>query len=224
MASIPYPVQNCTRQVWILRRKLDICLNTILIIRKRTKVREPVVSGHFGKIKLLMILNSYFIIMIFDLFYSHNHRVVMLSEYHLRKSCFGCSWQQHYRRDNLFNNVIDVQWLYEFLQFRIIWISEVLHQLLVSFITEFLIHFLPKIWPKVKIPPVRHPSHRRAEGRAQAQPIFLAQRLTTVRPPDQNTGKVKNFVSGTFGAIGWVYTFVFAQDKARGVCFQSGTD
>ena len=38
-------------------------------------------------------------------------------------------------------------------------------------------------------------------------------RQAAVRPPDQNMDKVKNLASGTFGTIGQVSNFVFAQDQ-----------
>ena len=72
------------RKGWSVRRKGEACLKTTLAIGKRIHTREPVRSGNFGKMKSLMIMNSYCIEMLFDLLSSHNNRVVLLSEYSLK--------------------------------------------------------------------------------------------------------------------------------------------
>ena len=64
MTFIPYQIQNYSRQGWTVRIKVWNCLKTTLMIGKGIHIREPVGSRHFGKIKLLVILNSYFIKML----------------------------------------------------------------------------------------------------------------------------------------------------------------
>ena len=64
MTSIPYQIHNYSRQGWTVRIKVWTCLKTTFMIGKGIHIREPIGYKHFGKIKLLVILNSYFIEML----------------------------------------------------------------------------------------------------------------------------------------------------------------
>ena len=61
--------------------------------KKRRELPEDYIndvgSGHFGRIKSFMILNKYFIKMLFGLLSSHNYHVVLMSKYSLNKTYCG---------------------------------------------------------------------------------------------------------------------------------------
>ena len=67
------------RQGWSVKIKVKNCLKTTLTIGKLLQVRESVGSEHFLKIGSLMILNSYFIALLFGLLSSQNYLFLIIS-------------------------------------------------------------------------------------------------------------------------------------------------
>ena len=80
MTLIIYPIHDFMRQSCIIRRKVETSLKTALMNGERIQVREPVESGHFGKINHWLFW-IHILMKLYLTWYPHTTmKVVLLSE------------------------------------------------------------------------------------------------------------------------------------------------